>query len=135
MNNILHVILGVLLAALLAYPFFRYKEKANASKKLFNLFEPELLVLKNEGDITAYETLRNAFDTHQIAVNEFRRHLRGRKLRAFNLAWENYYHNPNGKRLQQYMSTGNFEETEKRRLKALHNLESVLKFAGYKKNS
>jgi hypothetical protein len=131
MKNILYIILGTLLTALLSYPFFRYKEKTKASEKFLQVFEPALLVLRNNGDITVYETLRNAFDTHQIAVNEFGRHLSGRKLSAFNQAWEDYYHNPNGKRLQQYMSTGNFEETEKRRLMALHNLESVLKFAGY----
>ena len=132
MNNTLYIFLGALLTALLSYLFFRYKEKTKASKKFLQVFDPALLVLRNNGDITVYETLRNAFDTHQMAVNEFGQHLRGRKLRAFNLAWENYYHNPNGKRLQQYLSTGNFEETEKRRLEALHNLESVLKFAGYK---
>lgn len=130
-NTFLVTAFGVLLAAFLAYPIFRYKLKIKASEKFIRSFEPELLILRSQNQIT-YETLRNEFDRHELAVNEFGRHLGRRKRHAMNKAWEKYYHNQNGKRLQQYMSSGNHEETEKRRLIALHNLESVLKFAGYK---
>ncbi len=129
MNALLVAALGSLILALLAYPLFRYKTRIKASENFLNSFEQEMLVLRNEGDITVYETLRNSFDRHQLAVNEFKRYLKGRKFSAFNDAWHEYHHNPNGKRLQQYMSTSNYEETKKRRLLALQRLEAVLAFA------
>jgi hypothetical protein len=131
MNSIYAAAIGSFLLILFGYSFFRYKEKIKAQNRFLDSFEPELLVLRNPNQIV-YETLRNSFDKHELAVNGFDRHLRERKRLAMNKAWKNYHHNQNGKRLQQYMSTGNHEETEKRRLVALHNLESVLKFAGYK---
>lgn len=132
LSVILLVLIGVILPHLLRKESAKRERFIETSNKFLQSFEPELLVLHNEGDITAYESLRNAFNKHYNTVTEFRRNLKGDKATDFNAVWDIYCHSFNVTSLQKYQSTGNHDETKKRRLEALHNLESVLKLEGYK---
>lgn len=129
---ILLLLLGVILPHFLRKETVKRERFVESSHKFLQAFEPELLVLRREGDITAYETLRNSFNKHYSATSEFKRGLKGKELNNFIVAWETYCTGSKITSLQQYQSTGNHEETKRRRLLALHHIETILKFADHK---
>ena len=134
----MYTVIGIVFGSFLGYLLGRYawwvNIKFTARNIFFKAFENELLILRKEGDCTVYLILYKAFDSHQLAINEFGRYLSERNRMSLEREWKTYYKNPNkdGKRLQQYESSGNREESEHRRKLALANLEKVLEFSKHK---
>lgn len=123
-------LLGVLLGAWLTYRFAAVlandAAKRFAGVKLREAFAPELAKFSQPDRlnmIISIDILENAFDKHQIAVNEFRFYLTGKELKAFDRAWRDYYCAPDNQvDFSRYL--GGAEEMKE----ALTRMEAIVAF-------
>lgn len=128
------------------------KEFNEAGKNLRNAFTPELAALRSpasDNPPDPYNLLFGAFERHRIAVTEFRRFLKGRTQRDFDIAWQKYYsyndtedgEEPNSPEVKGEISFEylikygpGWENIPEKvcRKRAVDNIENILKFAKHK---
>ena len=128
-SGLLLLLVPLFLRHLLVKDRIKQQEHSEAKRKLRETFTSQLQYIRQEGNIDVYLSLFNAFSEHQKAINEFRRFLKGRKLKQFDDVWKQYYANPGGKKLKQYEAKPNHEESEQRRKLAVDKIEAILSFA------
>jgi len=106
-----------------------------ACDSLYKEFINEYQLLKS-GNEDPWGILSLALRKHEMAVMEFRRFLKGNKLRTFNKAWNTYcYHedSPNKEYLVQYGGKHHDEDEAKNRKElAIKRIEDIIFFSKYR---
>jgi hypothetical protein len=125
----LFTLAGVLLGAFVTYRFAAElaarNGKREAGRRLREAFSSEIALLHpatGSKNVNTIAVLQSAFLKHSAAISEFRFYLSGKKLRAFDEAWRQYYEIGGSVRFTDY------EIGENPRRLFLQRVESILQF-------
>jgi hypothetical protein len=103
-----------------------------ACKKFDDVFIDDIRRLQ-AGNEDAYEVLRTSIIKHESAMLEFKKFLKGEKLKAFEQAWNEYYYgNILWNRIpfvEQYFAAGSVTKRRELTQLALQRLEKLTSFA------
>ena len=130
-------IAGVLIGGYISHRFavikMTYDTRLEANSKLRAAFGEELAILQRRtvDEIETCSILEQSLIKHQMAVNDFLIHLRGKEASLFSEAWLCYYgYHEHGEKVEHPFFEKYFHHNDKAgREKAIENIQAILSFA------
>ncbi len=132
LSAVLVGLIYILIKHFLAKDRSKQERVFEACKKFNDVFVDDIRRLQ-AGNEDAYDILKTSIIKHEIAILEYKKYLKGKKLKTFERAWNEYYYgNIPGNCIpfiEQYFAAGSI--TEKRELTnlVLQRLKKLISFA------